>query len=153
MPAGTNDIDERLDAFVAACRQHGVKATHQRREIYRELARTVEHPDVQTVYRRVRRRVPSVSLDTVYRTLRLLDDKGIVCRVACQDACARFDAATERHPHFSCVKCGALLDVCSDELNALPVPASATALGTVTSVHVVFQGVCVACRNGRQRGR
>jgi Fur family peroxide stress response transcriptional regulator len=90
----------------------------------------------------------------VYRTLRLLDEKGLVSRVACQDACARFDAVTARHHHFACSRCGALIDVYSEELNALRVPAGLRAVGVVDSTHVELRGVCAACLAGRaQRKR
>ena len=55
-----------------------MKLTHQRMEIFREVARTADHPDAQTVYERVRKRVPAVSLDTVYRNLWLLSDLGLL---------------------------------------------------------------------------
>ena len=146
MTAVPGNMEQCLADFVAACRRHGIKPTHQRREIYRELARTQEHPDVQSIYLRVRRRMPAVSLDTVYRTLRLLEEKGVVSRVACLDSRTRFDAVTERHHHFTCVKCGAIQDLYSEALNAVSVPAEATAMGTVNSVHVELRGVCAACR-------
>ena len=136
-----------VTAFVAACRKQGIKATHQRIEIYRELVCTHEHPDAQTIYKRVRRNLPSVSLDTVYRTLRMFADLGLATRVACLDACTRFDAVTTRHHHFTCERCGGIQDVESEPLNAVPVPAEAAALGCVHSVHVELRGLCAACLN------
>ena len=48
------EIQERLARFKAAIRRAGVKLTHQRLEIFSEVARTGEHPDAETVYRGVR---------------------------------------------------------------------------------------------------
>ena len=64
--------------FVEHCRDAGIKATHQRQEIYVELAHTEEHPDAETVFRRVRLRIPTISFDTVYRNLRTLEEHGVI---------------------------------------------------------------------------
>ena len=76
MKIKAKELERRSKAFSNACRRYGLKSTYQRAEIYRELASTEEHPDVETIYARVRSRIPAVSLDTVYRTLRLLEKKG-----------------------------------------------------------------------------
>lgn len=140
----------RVAAFIEACRRQGITATHQRREIYRELVRSTEHPDAQTICVRVRRRLPAVSLDTVYRTLRLFAEKGLAARVACQDARTRFDAVTERHHHFTCERCGRIQDLHSAALNAVSAPPEAAALGVASSIHVEVRGVCAACRTRKK---
>ena len=40
-------IDGRLDRFRSAARDAGLKLTHQRLEIFREIASSVEHPDAE----------------------------------------------------------------------------------------------------------
>jgi len=72
------ELAERLERFKAAARRAGIRLTHQRLEIFREVAATEEHPDAETVFRGIRKRVPTVSLDTVYRTLWLLEDLGLI---------------------------------------------------------------------------
>ncbi len=75
-------VEKRVAAFLDICRRQGIRATHQRTEILRELAGSEEHPDAETILGRVRRRVPAISVDTLYRTLKLLEDKGVIARVA-----------------------------------------------------------------------
>jgi Fur family peroxide stress response transcriptional regulator len=152
MGGASEIVEARVRMFLDECRRLGIKATHQRREIYREVARTNEHPDVQTLFLRVRQRVPEVSLDTVYRTLRMFEEKGLVARVASLDARTRFDAVTTQHHHFVCVQCGEILDLYSEQLNALPVPPGGSAFGEVQSVHVELRGVCKGCREGKPGG-
>jgi len=84
------------------CRRSGHKVTHQRLEIFREVAATDEHPDVETIHERVRRRLPTVSIDTVYRTLRLLVDLGLASTVLTDQERMRYDANTNPHHHFVC---------------------------------------------------
>ena len=138
--------------FVDACRRQGVKATHQRTEILRELAGMTEHPDVETLYRRVRLRIPAISLDTVYRTLKLLEDKGIIARVGSMGDRARFDANMDRHHHFVCCECGMIGDFYSDVLDQFPVPREVAEMGCVDGVYVELRGRCRKCqREARKR--
>ena len=110
MKIETKKLERRMRGFSEVCRSFGVKATHQRTEIYRELAQTKEHPDAETIYARVRKRIPAMSLDTVYRTLRLLEEKKIISRVGSLGERTRFDANTDRHHHFICKRCGYIGD-------------------------------------------
>lgn len=66
MKTDNRKIDNKMAHFEQVCRRAGVKLTHQRMEVFREVAESGEHPDADTIYRGVRRRVPTVSLDTVY---------------------------------------------------------------------------------------
>ena len=72
------EVEQRMKHFETVCRDEGIKLTHQRMEIFREVAQTVDHPDADQVFQRVRDRIPMISLDTVYRTLWLLNDLGLV---------------------------------------------------------------------------
>ena len=145
----TKQVQKRVDAFSQACRRYGVKATHQRREIYRELAGTNEHPDVETIYDRVRKRIPEISLDTVYRTLHLLEKKGLIGRVGFLGDKTRFDANTDRHHHFVCTECGFMGDFYHEEWNNFRARSNVMNMGTVNSIHVELRGLCRACKAKR----
>ena len=69
MKIGKREIEQRMERFEEVCRNSGMKLTHQRMEIFREVAQTGDHPDAEKVYQGVRKRMPTISLDTVYRTL------------------------------------------------------------------------------------
>jgi Fur family peroxide stress response transcriptional regulator len=138
--------EQRVAQFLALCRRQGVKATHQRVEILRELAGSEEHPDAETILTRVRQRIPSISVDTIYRTLRLFEDRGVISRVGSMRDRARFDANTDRHHHFVCTKCEMIGDFYSDEMDRLPVPREVSGMGSVEGVYVELRGVCQTCR-------
>ncbi|MEW6349054.1 MAG: transcriptional repressor [Thermodesulfobacteriota bacterium] len=139
------EIDRRLEAFLDVSRGEGMKVTHQRLEIFREVASTEEHPDAETIYTRVRTRIPTVSLDTVYRTLAWLERMGLVSRVHVLSERTRFDANMGPHHHFVCSRCGLIRDFTSPEADHLPVPEEVRAWGQVHAVHVEFEGVCADC--------
>ena len=102
MRVGEDDIERRMTRFEQECRDAGVKLTHQRLEVFREVAHTVDHPDAETVHRRVRKRIPTVSLDTVYRTLWLLTDLRLIGTLGPPRGRTRFDANMSPHHHFVC---------------------------------------------------
>lgn len=85
-------VEKRVAEFVKVCRRQGIKATHQRTEIVRELAGFGRQPDAGMICARVWQRVPVISFDTVYRTLKLLEDKNFIARVGSMGDRARFDA-------------------------------------------------------------
>jgi len=147
------EIERRVEAFVGTCRQRGMKVTHQRMEIFRELAASAEHPDAETVYQQVRKRVSGISRDTVYRTLSTLENEGLVRRVEPLFESARYDANLNRHHHFVCTVCGMVSDFYSEALDSLPIPKSLESVGVVDSAQVQVRGTCSACMNRKTKTR
>jgi Fur family peroxide stress response transcriptional regulator len=139
------EIARRLEQFQSACRKAGVKITHQRLEIFREVVASADHPDAEAVFRGVQARMPTVSLDTVYRTLWLLNDLGLVTTLGLRRESVRFDANLRHHHHYVCVGCGMARDFESEELNALRIPDAVRQYGSVVMTHVEVRGLCAAC--------
>ena len=139
------DIERRMAFFNEACRKSGAKLTHQRMEIFREVAQTVDHPDVEKVYQGVRERMPTISLDTVYRTLWWLKELGLIRTLGPPRERTRFDANLYRHHHFVCVKCRLTRDFYSDKLDKLTLPESVQSIGLVETAQVEVKGVCLEC--------
>ena len=143
------DAEQQLQRFRTAAKDAGVKLTHQRLEIFREIASSIEHPDAEMVFRSVQVRVPTVSLDTVYRTLWLLNDLGLITTHGARRDSVRFDANLASHHHSVCVRCGLVRDFESARLDVLPVPASVKRFGTVARAHVEVRGTCEKCTKAR----
>jgi Fur family peroxide stress response transcriptional regulator len=141
-------IEKRIEQFRAAAREAGVKLTHQRIEIFHEVASSLNHPDADTVFRSVHARMPTVSLDTVYRTLWTLERLGLITTLGPRRDSVRFDANLIHHHHYVCIHCGLVRDFESEELNELRVPDSARDFGRVVGVHVEVRGVCEKCSKG-----
>ncbi len=141
----SEDITSRLAKYRAAAKAAGVKLTHQRLEIFREVASSLEHPDAESVFRAVQTRLPTVSLDTVYRTLWLLHDLGLVATLGPRRGSVRFDANLEPHHHYVCVRCGLARDFTSAEFDDLRVPDILQEFGSIVATHVEVRGVCAGC--------
>lgn len=146
MKTEKQELEKRLGHFETACRKSGVKLTHQRLEIFREVALTGDHPDAETVHQRVRTRLPTVSLDTVYRTLWLLKDLGLITTLGSHHQRTRFDANLDNHHHFVCIRCGLTLDFFSDEFNELRFPAALESVGIAEAASVEVRGICHSCK-------
>ena len=153
MKTGGVGVGRRLEQFKAACRKAGVKLTHQRLEIFREIAASTEHPDAEAVFRGVRARIPTVSLDTVYRTLWLLDGLGLITTLGPRRESVRFDPNLGHHHHYVCVQCGMAKDFDSADLNALTIPASVKKFGSVMATHVEVRGLCAGCTKETASGK
>ncbi len=143
---GPIPLEEKMAAFQEACRSAGLRLTHQRLELFRELAKATDHPTAETLHRRLRRRLPTLSLDTVYRTLGTFERFGLISRVQTAESQARFEAEKRRHHHLICERCGRIEDFQWPGFDASPLPEPVAAWGQVKSRTVVLQGVCEACR-------
>lgn len=148
MRRAAKELDALTANFESKIRGAGIRLTPQRLEIYRLVAATTSHPDIETIHRQVRKRMPGVSLDTVYRALALFSRLRLMTSVRPFGREVRFDANISPHHHFICTHCGAVLDFEDRDLDDLKVPPSAAALGSVVSRYVELRGLCAACAAG-----
>jgi Fur family peroxide stress response transcriptional regulator len=145
MKTQPQEIENQIDHLKEVLKENGIKLTHQRVEIFREIAQTKDHPNAEIVFQRIRKKLPMISLDTVYRTLWLLKDLGLIGTIGYSRESTRFDANLDRHHHFVCVKCGMTRDFYSDKLNNLKLPESINDFGTVQTAYVEVKGTCKEC--------
>ncbi len=135
-----------LSRFQEACRRAGLRVTHQRLELYRELAGSAGHPSAEELHHRLRERIPTISLDTVYRTLATFEALGLVRRISSPDHVARYDANPLPHHHLVCVRCRSIEDFSWPAVDELELPPGAAGWGLVQGVRAEVWGVCSACR-------
>ncbi|MCL5734359.1 MAG: transcriptional repressor [Actinobacteria bacterium] len=145
MTVPDTEVERRVRVLSQALRGAGLRLTHQRLEVAREIARSEAHPDTETVYRNVRLRVPTISVDTVYRTIATLEGLGLITRVDATPGAARYDANLEHHHHFVCTRCGLIRDVYHPSLDKVEAPDVADQLGKVESIRVQLRGLCKSC--------
>ena len=145
MKVSKKDLEQRMARFEEACRKSGAKLTHQRMEIFREVAQTGGHPDVEKIFEGVRKRMPTISMDTVYRTLWWLKDLGLITVLGPARERVRFDANLSRHHHFVCTQCGMTRDFYSDQLDRLELPDSVLPIGHAERTQVEVKGICYKC--------
>lgn len=143
------------DKFKAAeqvCRGVGLKLTHQRLEILRELASAKDHPSAEDVYKRVKPKIPPISFDTVYRTLALFERRGIIARVNHLDDRTRYDPNTSKHYHMLCVKCKKIEDFYWPALDGMQIPEETEGWGEIEGKYLELRGVCRECLKNEEKG-
>jgi Fur family peroxide stress response transcriptional regulator len=136
---------KQLVELESSFRRSGLKITHQRLEIYRELSMATDHPTAEMLYRRLRDRLPTISLDTVYRNLITLENHGLVNKVGTTESLARFDAKKEKHHHLFCRKCGMITDFDLPLINEVSLPDEINDWGKIEKTNLVLYGICKRC--------
>ena len=147
MESDHKELDRRFNRFKAGMKRAGIKITHQRIEIFREVANSCDHPDVATVFDGVRKRLPTISLDTVYRTLWLFIDLGFISSLSARGDRVRFDANDRPHHHFVCGSCGLTRDFYCEQVDRIALPKEVEAMGTVEVRQMEVRGICSSCRD------
>lgn len=137
--------DAKCAAFQNACREAGLRLTHQRLEIFSELADTPDHPTAETIYQRIRKKIPTISLDTIYRTLATFAHHGLINKIETAESQARFEVKLMRHHHVICRRCNRITDFQWESLDDVSLPAEIDRWGRVENRNVIAYGICTAC--------
>lgn len=138
-------IEEHVEKLMVRAKEAGVKLTHQRIEIFLEVALSLEHPNAEAVFQAVKKRMPTISLDTVYRTLWKLTDLGFITTLGRRHESVRFDANLDRHHHFICVRCGLTQDFYCEAFDELNQRRTVKDFGRIETMHVEVRGICNDC--------
>lgn len=141
----TSELRRRMEHFHGACERNGIVVTIAREEVYRAVASSCEHPDVDSLYRQVRRKIPRISLDTVYRAVRLFKEIGLLRSVDAAPDRVRYDADLNPHGHFVCLQCGTAHDLTEGDIGRPTIPANVRAMGMIVEARVEFRGICRDC--------
>lgn len=144
-PSGIQDVEAKMEAFRARCREAGLKVTPQRMTVYATLLASTDHPSADAVFREVRKIFPSISLDTVNRTLLTLNEIGAAFIVEGSGDAKRFDANLKTHQHFKCVKCRRIIDFRHEPFDQIDVPKDLRDKFTVLRMTVYLEGLCDRC--------
>lgn len=140
----TENLDSKVSKFISKSKEYGLKVTPQRIAIYRELARTDQHPSTEMIYKKIKNYYPNISLTTVYRTLETFEKLGLISVVNVLYNAARYDANLHPHHHIVCVNCKKIEDVYDETLGETQINTDIQNY-EVTGYSVLFNGVCSDC--------
>lgn len=138
-------LQQQLANFEKVCREAGLRVTHQRLEIFRELLQSTDHPTADTLHRRLRNKFPTLSLDTVYRTLATLANQRLIHRVETIESLTRFEAVASPHHHLICSGCGKIADFEWPLIDQSALPEELSGWGKIEHKHLVVYGRCENC--------
>jgi len=138
-------MDDKIELLKNVCKEHGVKLTHQRLEIYHEIIAAKDHPSAEDIYNRVKNRIPTISLDTVYRTLTSFHSWGIISKIYLFNDRIHFDPHTKPHHHMLCTKCNELCDFYWPEFDRIDLPEEVKEWGKTENKIIEIRGICKRC--------
>jgi Fur family peroxide stress response transcriptional regulator len=138
-------VEKQLLELEEVCRKEGLKITHQRLEIFRELLNSHDHPSVEILYQRLQSKLTTISIDTVYRTLTTLEKHELVVRVETGESQARFEGRKDEHHHAICRKCGDITDFYWKFPDEAYLPDEILTWGQISKKTITLHGLCEQC--------
>jgi Fur family ferric uptake transcriptional regulator len=136
-----------LEHLPEELRERGLRITAARVAVYRAVAETPGHPDVEAVAARARELIGTLSTQAVYDTLHTLTRAGLLRRIEPAGSPARFETRVgDNHHHVVCRACGAAQDI-DCVIGQAPCLTPDNAGGfLVDEADVTFWGLCPACQ-------
>ena len=139
---------QQEESFRGLLEQRGLKFTHERKEIFDEVARVHRHFDADGLYDRFKKRGSRISRDTVYRTIPLLLESGVIQKSVGEGKREFFEPITSKghHDHMVCIRCGNFIEFHCEEIEELQEKV-AQAHGFKVSFHDHrLYGTCKNCQ-------
>ena len=128
-------------------RARGLRVTSPRLAVFRAVAESAVHPDVETIATRARALIGSLSTQAVYDALAALTAAGLLRRIEPAGSPARFETRVgDNHHHVVCRVCGAAQDVdCMVGKTPCLTPSDAGGF-LVDEAEITFWGICPDCQ-------
>ena len=136
---------DHLEQLKKLCNEAGIKLTHQRLEIFRELLSFGGHPSAELIYKKLHKKLPTIAIDTVYRTLATFDELGLVKKLHIMNERTLFDTNLNIHHHFICTRCKEVKDIYWSDFDDTTLPGTLEGMGKVQSRHLEIHGICNSC--------
>lgn len=144
-----------IEKFREYLATRGMRLTPERMNFVEEVFADHEHFDPETIIERVARRKDgrSVSRSTVYRVLTLLEEAGLIRKVARQNGrdIYEHDYGYAQHDHFICEKCGELTEFSNEMIRDLVEQIAAEYGFRLSNHRLEGHGICEKCSTPPQR--
>lgn len=129
----------------------GPRITRQRTVILEILRGCEDHPSADWIYEQARLKLPEISLGTVYRNLSVLRNSGEIMEHTFGGRFNRYDGVPDNHYHFSCEKCGRLLNISLPLFEGVEETVARLESHLVQTHRLEFRGVCRDCLTALDR--
>lgn len=144
----------QLDKVKESLKLKGYKLTPQRRAVVNKvLENRGSHLTAEELYELVKKECPEIGLATIYRTIQLLEEVGMICKLNLDDGCNRYELVdeeeTHHHHHLICTKCGKVIEVAEDLLDAIERNVEEKYKFKIENHSVKFLGICNKCLNSK----
>lgn len=130
-----------MTEHIEILREAGLRVTQQRTSIIAILAGADNHPSADDVFAQARLLDDTVSVATVYRTLAVLETAGLIRKLTFEDAPARYEMMPQYdHDHLVDIDSGELVEIPSDEVDALRTRIAEGMGYEIVSQHTILRG-------------
>ncbi len=129
--------------LVAAIERQGYRLTAPRLRVLDSIA----DRDANFTAEEVCADVPKVGRATVFRTLKLLVERGLLCKMTLQDGSPRYSfPMSGHHHHLVCVSCGSVTEFRESEIEQLLSQLEVSKAGTIVGHRIEVYVVCPTCQ-------
>lgn len=111
MTVSKEEISLRLEKFRQVSKEQRLPLTPQKLAIFRTLASSCSHPQVQDIYKQVQKDFPNISLATVYKNLIKFQQMDLITEIPLAGAPSRYDAKLQVHSHAVDTESGLVYDL------------------------------------------
>ncbi|HBG22546.1 MAG: Fur family transcriptional regulator [Syntrophaceticus sp.] len=143
-------MPENFNAYCEKLQESSYKITPQRQMILKTLLDNAEkHFNAEELHFVLKQTDPEIGLATVYRTLEILSDLDILHKIDFGDGSVRYEFSeheAHNHHHLICIKCGRIIEVNDDLLEALETWIEEKTLFHITDHQLKFFGYCRNCQ-------
>ncbi|GAA4858215.1 Fur family transcriptional regulator [Saccharopolyspora cebuensis] len=129
--------------------QRGLRMTPQR-QLVLDAVRELGHATPEQVCNRVRGTAAPVNITTVYRALDLLEELGLVRHTHLGHGAPTYSAQEHEHVHLACHRCGAIVEIPTEELDELGAALRAHHGFVLDPSHLALSGTCRDCHDAEE---
>lgn len=127
--------------------EYGYKLTTQRKLLLSILESSDQHLDAETLFTVAKQQDAQISLATVYRNLAAFKKIGLVQEHNLGQDHGHFERVTAKpHFHFTCSKCGAVIELRSKKIVKLTHELCESENLRMDSMNLLIEGLCSACQ-------
>jgi Fur family transcriptional regulator, ferric uptake regulator len=118
------------------------------RDSVRSLLESSDRHDwsIEDLHAEIRARGLSADYSSVFRAVNWLERQGIIGQVSLGDSRVHYEIAGRHHDHVRCDECGAVSSLPDCLLKRTEARVEKGTGFAVTGHHLVFSGLCPACR-------
>ena len=115
MSSDQTEVTQRLEKFQTVTRANKLPLTPQKIAIFKVMANSCSHPDIQETYQLVKADFPNISLATVYNNIKKFQTLGLLIEIPVPGKPSRYDAKLEKHSHAVETASGCVYDFQTDQ--------------------------------------
>jgi Fur family ferric uptake transcriptional regulator len=141
-----NEVVSELKEIIKA---KGMKYTEQRAIILQLLVSLDDHLSAEEVHEILKKEYPeqNIGIATIYRTLNFLEEVNLISSISFGKDGKKYEGnRKEHHDHLICIKCGAIVEFMSDDIEKKQEEIASKNGYKITDHTLQIYGICPKCQ-------